>query len=151
MIQTVRSCDHKPPSLSHLPSPMMPTSFFPALHRQATSPRHQADSAPRMDDNAEISVVARRCKHVFETCVANPAVAQQPWLRSAQGDFNLWCAATKAISTSKSSLGHCLRNKEGARAAICGLIRALGDSIETCCDASVSGLCLSTRSGHCTG
>ncbi|KAK5658464.1 hypothetical protein OQA88_1853 [Cercophora sp. LCS_1] len=91
-----------------------------------------------MDDKAEISVLARRCKHVFEACVANPAVAQQPWVRSAQGDFNLWCAATKAISTSKSSLGYCLRNKQDARATICGLIRALADSIETCFNAIVA-------------
>lgn len=100
-----------------------------------------------MIDNAEISVNALRCRHVFEACVANPAVAQQPWLRSAQGDFNLWCAATKATSTSKSSLGHCLRNKRDARATICGLIRALADSVETCFDAIVGKLYLPGRSG----
>lgn len=100
-----------------------------------------------MDVNAELSVIALRCKHVFETCVANPAVAQQLWLRSAQGDFNLWCAATKAISTSKSSLGHCLRDKRDARAAICDLIRALADSVETCFDVIVGKLYLPSRSG----
>lgn len=102
-----------------------------------------------MDDIAEISALARRCQHVFEACVANPAVAQQPWLRSAQGDFNLWCAATKAISTSRSSLGHCLKNKRDARAAICGLIRALADSIEACLDAIVGELCLPACSSPC--
>ncbi|RYP35697.1 hypothetical protein DL768_010977 [Monosporascus sp. mg162] len=112
----------------------MPPSLSPLIDE---SPRFviELDSAFRMDDNVEISIIAQGCKDVFEKCVANPVVGQQPWLRSAHGDFNLWCAATKAISTSKSSLSHCLRHKKDARAAICGLIRGLADSVKTCYDA----------------
>ncbi len=95
-----------------------------------------------MDDNAEISDIAHRCKDVFEERAAHPAMAQQPWLRSAQGDFNLWCAATKATGTSKSSLGYCLRNNRSAQATVCGLIQALVESVNTCYYAVVGRLCL---------
>lgn len=84
------------------------------------------------DEVADIAKVASACKHVFEICANTAVLAQEPWFRSAQGQFNLWCAATKATSTSKSSLGFCLRAKRSATVAICELILALGDSVQIC-------------------
>lgn len=84
-----------------------------------------------MENNSEIYEVAQRCKDVFGEHVASPVMAQEPWFRSAQGDFNLWCAATNATSTRKSSLTHSLRYKANTRATICALIRALVDSVDT--------------------
>lgn len=85
-----------------------------------------------MDETTHISAVVKTCRDLFDAVQADPAMVHHPWLRSAQGDFNLWCAATKAIGTGKSSLSYCLRDKAPARNTICGLILALTDSVRIC-------------------
>ncbi|KAH7153569.1 hypothetical protein EDB81DRAFT_791617 [Dactylonectria macrodidyma] len=87
-----------------------------------------------MDDKSEICDSAQLCKGVFEKCVADPAMGQHSWLRSAQGDFNLWCVATNATTTGKSSFDYCLRHNQDTQEAICGLIHTLGELVQTCFD-----------------
>jgi hypothetical protein len=83
-------------------------------------------------DDAEIYGIAMQCKGVFADCVANPALGEQAWIRSAQGDFNLWCAGIKATSTDKSSLDYRLRRKPDMREAICDLLRGLVEALRKC-------------------
>lgn len=88
-----------------------------------------------MDDNtngAGIYRAVRQCKVVFADCVSNPAFGDQAWIRSAQGDFNLWCAGIKAASTDKSSLDYRLRTKPDVREPICDLLQGLVVALQKC-------------------
>ncbi|KAF3930997.1 hypothetical protein ABW20_dc0100926 [Dactylellina cionopaga] len=64
-----------------------------------------------MDESANILSIAKLCKEAFADCVSTIAIGEQAWIRSAQGDFNLWCASIKATSSNKSSLDYRLREK----------------------------------------
>ncbi|USP74753.1 hypothetical protein yc1106_02027 [Curvularia clavata] len=87
-----------------------------------------------MDDSKsfEIYRVARECKDVFARCVADPELGQHVWIRSAQGDFNLWCAGINVTRTDKSSLDYRLRTKTEVRDVVYGLVRALIGALERC-------------------
>jgi len=87
-----------------------------------------------MDDSKgfEICLVARQCKAVFAECVADPALGQHAWIRSAQGDFNLWCAGINVTSADKSSLDYRLRTRPDVRDVVHDLVRALLEALERC-------------------
>ncbi|CZR58258.1 uncharacterized protein PAC_08149 [Phialocephala subalpina] len=76
---------------------------------------------------------ARACRDLFDACVASPALKDYASsIRSAQGDFNLWCSGIRAISTGKSSLDYRLRNHHDVREAVCDLLTSLATSLTKC-------------------
>ena len=86
-------------------------------------------------DGTILHIIAERaeqCKVAFACCAASPALLGQAWIRSAQGDFNLWCASIKATSTSKSSLDYRLRRREDVREPICDLLQGLVVALKKC-------------------
>ncbi|KAF3172082.1 hypothetical protein TWF788_009525 [Orbilia oligospora] len=85
-----------------------------------------------MDESTNISRIANECKTVFADCTSTPDMGEEVWVRSAQGDFNLWCLGIKATSSNKSSLDYRLREKPDVREDICDLIRGLVDSLQKC-------------------
>ncbi|CAI7601643.1 unnamed protein product [Penicillium glandicola] len=60
---------------------------------------------------------------MFADCVAHPASKEHDWIRSSQGDFNLWHTGMKATYSDKSSLDHRLRGRPDVRKDICDLLR----------------------------
>ncbi|KAF3129499.1 hypothetical protein TWF594_010964 [Orbilia oligospora] len=85
-----------------------------------------------MDESTNISRIANECKTVFADCISTPGMGEEVWVRSAQGDFNLWCLGIKATSSNKSSLDYRLREKPDVREDICDLIRGMVDSLQKC-------------------
>ncbi|KAF3297187.1 hypothetical protein TWF132_008542 [Orbilia oligospora] len=85
-----------------------------------------------MDESTNISRIANECKTVFANCISTPGMGEEFWVRSAQGDFNLWCLGIKATSSNKSSLDYRLREKPDVREDICDLIRGMVDSLQKC-------------------
>ncbi|KAI9662762.1 MAG: hypothetical protein M1829_006157 [Trizodia sp. TS-e1964] len=85
-----------------------------------------------MDGRAEIAPLAIRCKSVFADCIAKQALSEQAWIRSAQGDFNLWCAGINATRSNKSSLDYRLRRRVDVREAICNLLGGLDEALQKC-------------------
>jgi hypothetical protein len=78
----------------------------------------------------EIRQRAMACKGVFDACAASPALKEHGWIRSAQGDFNLWCSAIKATALGKPSMDYRLRNHPDVREAVCDLLTGLTTSVE---------------------
>ncbi|KAK6332695.1 hypothetical protein TWF730_004354 [Orbilia blumenaviensis] len=85
-----------------------------------------------MDEATKISRIAILCKQTFADCVSNPELGSQAWIRSAQGDFNLWCVGIKATSSNKSSLEYRLRDRLDVREDICDLLQGLVDVLQKC-------------------
>ncbi|EGX48305.1 hypothetical protein AOL_s00080g430 [Orbilia oligospora ATCC 24927] len=85
-----------------------------------------------MDESTNISRIASECKTIFAGCISTPGMGEEAWVRSAQGDFNLWCLGIKATSSNKSSLDYRLREKPDVREDICDLIRGLINSLQKC-------------------
>ncbi|KAK6523153.1 hypothetical protein TWF694_006048 [Orbilia ellipsospora] len=85
-----------------------------------------------MNESANISLLSNECKSVFAECVSTPGMGEEAWVRSAQGNFNLWCIGIKATSSNRSSLDYRLREKLDVREDICDLIRGLIDSLKIC-------------------
>jgi hypothetical protein len=86
---------------------------------------------------AEIWHIATECKNIFVDCMATtPALGEQVWLRSAQAEYNLWCASIKATKpiTDKSSLDYRLRKDKwrDVRDDICDLLRSLSGTLQKC-------------------
>ncbi|KAK6519711.1 hypothetical protein TWF506_000011 [Arthrobotrys conoides] len=79
-----------------------------------------------------IYYVSNLCKNVFRDCVSTQDMGKQAWMRTAQGDFNLWCTGIKATSSNKSSLDYRLRDKPDVRDEICDLLRNLVDVLQIC-------------------
>jgi len=100
----------------------------------------------------EIWQFATLCKATFTDCLSTPALREQAWVRSAHGDFNLWCAGIKATkpSSDKSSLDYRLRKHtwKGIREDICDLLRGLLEALRKCQDLS-KGMHLSVQNFHC--
>jgi hypothetical protein len=84
--------------------------------------------------NPEICRIATDCKRVFVDYVESLAVEEQAWARSAQGEFNLWCASIKATKSDKSSLDYRLRKDiwNDVREDICDLLRGLLQALRKC-------------------
>ncbi|KAF2821888.1 hypothetical protein CC86DRAFT_386241 [Ophiobolus disseminans] len=84
----------------------------------------------------EIWLFATDCKSAFANCISTPALGEQNWIRSAQGNSNLWCAGIKATraSNDKSSLDSRLRKQtwQGVREDICDLLRGLNETLRKC-------------------
>lgn len=89
-------------------------------------------------ESSRISSVASQCKSIFAECVASSQLGQQTWVRSAQGDFNLWCAGISVLKTDKSSLDYRLRTRPDVRDTIRDLVQALIEAL-TRCQQSVLG------------
>lgn len=87
---------------------------------------------------AEIWHMATDCRTTFVDCVATPSLGEQLWLRSAQGEFNLWCTSIKATkpTTDKSSLDYRLRKDKwkDVRDDIRDLLRSLSGALRQCRD-----------------
>lgn len=84
------------------------------------------------DDGLDISQIARQCKAAFARCAASPTLGQRPWVRSAQGDFNLWCAGINATTTDKSSLDYRLRTRQDVSDTVRDLLQAMVEAIGRC-------------------
>lgn len=85
-----------------------------------------------MDLDFFIRRVAEQCKTAFTECLAHE-VLDQVGIRSAQGNFNLWCAELKVTSIDdKSTLDYRLRNKENIRNIIRDLLRGLLCALSKC-------------------
>ncbi|KAF2963129.1 hypothetical protein GQX73_g10441 [Xylaria multiplex] len=83
-----------------------------------------------MDAGDEIYRAARDCNERFDACVTDSALREHVVsLRSAQGDYNLWCSAIKATSRGKASLDYRLRNHQDVRDVVCGLLAGLATSL----------------------
>ncbi|KAI1826111.1 hypothetical protein F4861DRAFT_134629 [Xylaria intraflava] len=83
-----------------------------------------------MDPGDEICRAAKVCTGRFDACLAGPALKEHvASIRSAQGDFNLWCSAIKATNRGKSSLDYRLRNHQDVREVVCGLLAGLATSL----------------------
>ncbi|KAI0530442.1 hypothetical protein GGR58DRAFT_518468 [Xylaria digitata] len=83
-----------------------------------------------MDAGDEIYHAAGACSERFDACIADPALREYAVsLRSAQGDYNLWCSAIKATSRGKASLDYRLRNHQDVRDVVCGLLAGLATSL----------------------
>jgi hypothetical protein len=81
----------------------------------------------------EIWRIATDCKLAFVVYVKS-AVEEQAWARSAQGEFNLWCASIKATKSDRSSLDYRLRKDmwKDVREDICDLLRGLLAALDKC-------------------
>jgi hypothetical protein len=83
-----------------------------------------------------ISQLAAECKTEFARCMSITVLNEQTWLRSAQGDFNLWCAGIKAVKpdSDRSSFDHRLRKEKwkSLREDICDLLRGLLGALNKC-------------------
>jgi hypothetical protein len=83
-----------------------------------------------------ISQLAAECKAEFVRCMSTTGLNEQIWLRSAQGNFNLWCAGIKAIqpNSDRSSFDYRLRKEkwQSLREDICDLIRGLLEALNKC-------------------
>ncbi|KAF7532041.1 hypothetical protein G7054_g8324 [Neopestalotiopsis clavispora] len=80
----------------------------------------------------EIRSAAQECKSAFTYFCAQDA-SSQSWIRSAQGNFNLWCAELKVTSPDDTStLDHRLRKKENVRNIIRDLLRGLSGALNKC-------------------
>lgn len=78
----------------------------------------------------EICEAAESCQEFFSACASSPAHEKHiASIRSAQGDFNLWCSAIKAASRGKASLDYRLRNHPDTRDAVCDLLASLKASL----------------------
>jgi len=79
----------------------------------------------------DIPSMVKECREAFAKMAAAQACTRQPWIRSAQGDFNLWSTGIRASSYDKSSLTYRLRMDKwsGVRDDICDLLQGLCDTI----------------------
>ncbi|KAI0439345.1 hypothetical protein F4803DRAFT_47381 [Xylaria telfairii] len=83
-----------------------------------------------MDHGGDIYRAAIVCSERFDACIAAPALREHiVSIRSAQGDYNLWCSAIKATSRGKASLDYWLRNHEDVREMVCVLLAGLATSL----------------------
>lgn len=83
-----------------------------------------------MDPGDTIYRAAGACSERFDACIASPALREYViFIRSAQGDYNLWCAAIKATSRGKASLDYRLRNHQDVRDVVCGLLAGLATAL----------------------
>lgn len=86
-----------------------------------------------MNTSDDICTAAETCREVFDVCVAEPSLGDHLIaLRSAKGDFNLWCSAIKATARGKSSLDYRLKNYPDLCEAICTLLAGLAASLHKC-------------------
>ncbi|TGJ84183.1 hypothetical protein E0Z10_g4569 [Xylaria hypoxylon] len=83
-----------------------------------------------MDPGDEIYRAAGTCSERFDACLASPAPREHVVpIRSAQGDYNLWCSAIKATRRGKASLDYRLRNHQDVREVVCGLLDGLATAL----------------------
>ncbi|GAW22554.1 hypothetical protein ANO14919_120940 [Xylariales sp. No.14919] len=83
-----------------------------------------------MDLGDHIYRAAKACSERFDACVASPELREHIiFIRSAQGDYNLWCSAIKATSRGKASLDYRLRNHQDVSEVVCGLLAGLETSL----------------------
>ena len=82
----------------------------------------------------EIPDIVIRCQTQFAKLATNQTCVRQPWFRSAQGDFNLWCSGIKASGHDKSSLTYRLRKEKwkSVRDDIHDLLRGLCGILVQC-------------------
>ena len=82
----------------------------------------------------EIPGVVIQCQREFAKLATTQICIRQPWFRSAQGDFNLWCSGIRASGYDKSSLNYRLRkeNWKNVRDDIYNLLRGLYGILVKC-------------------
>lgn len=71
------------------------------------------------------------CRKLFVSCISSNRHPEYiVSIRSAQGDFNLWCAAIKATSVGKASLDYRLRDYSNVSDIVCNWLSSLKASLE---------------------
>lgn len=71
------------------------------------------------------------CQKLFSSCVSNNFHRDYfVHVRSAQGDFNLWCAAIKATSVGNASLDYSLRDHSDITDIVCKWLASLEASLQ---------------------
>ena len=76
---------------------------------------------------------ADNCQALFKSCLLRIEGRKPlPFFRSAQGDFNLWCSATRATASGISSLDHRLSNHGDTKQTIIDLLQELILLLEKC-------------------
>lgn len=85
-----------------------------------------AISQQPMSPGDEIRLLAVSCRQLFTSCVSQTADEFfATSMRTARGDFNLWCTSIKAASLGRDSLDYHLSNHSNVRDVVCGLLAGL--------------------------
>lgn len=113
------------------PTVMLVSRYILYMYRDCSRSFQLTTHTEFMMDAGVIYKAATSCRRLFNSCVSSvPFPEHATSIRSAQGDFNLWCAAIGVTSVGKSSLDYRLRDHEDIRDKVCNWLASLEASLE---------------------
>jgi hypothetical protein len=83
----------------------------------------------QMDPMGMVRHRAEVCQSLFSRCLLHPLFSELDWFENRQGEFNLWAASLKVISSGRPSLDYRLRDRPEVQELICDLLDGLSEAL----------------------